>query len=148
MDAHTWDVIQTVGANVFELFEGSFTVLATALAGIVLHKIAVKLHLQNEAELKNGLDFVITRAVHGAEGWADAHEVPPEGSDKMSEAIKIARMFLATPAFKGLTDDSLKRLIEAKLSMESNLVSSNAVAKLPINNPTVIAKALKEELAK
>lgn len=136
----SWEVVQVFAANLFQLFEGSLVVLATGLGGIVLHKIAVKFGLQNEAELKAGLDFAITHGVHGAEGWANKQANAPTGSDKMDEAVKIARMLMANDAFKNLTDENLKKLIEAKLSMT-------------INNPTQpdvveVAKALKTELAK
>lgn len=136
------DVAQSILANVFQLFEGSLVVLATGLGGIVLHKLAVKFHLQNEAELKTGLDYAVTHAVHGAEGWANTHVNAPTGSEKMDEAIKIARMLMTNEAFKNLTDENLKKLIEARLSMSIN----NPVTAQP--DAVDVAKALKVELAK
>lgn len=145
------EVVQVFLAMLFKLFEGSLIVLSTGLGGIVLHKLAIKFHLNNEAQLKEGLDYALSNAVHGAEGWANAHETEITGSAKMDEAIKIARMLLADPTFKSITDEQLKKLIEAKLTMtinNPNDIAVSNVAAMSVPNSIEIAKALKAELAK
>lgn len=131
------DVLQVWLANIFQLLEGSLVVLVTGIGGVVLHKLAVKFHLNNEAELKAGLDYALEKGVRGAEGWADAKANAPTGSEKMDEAVKIARMFLTSPAFKGMADEQLKKLVEAALHQHINADAEVT----PVVAPVVVATA-------
>jgi hypothetical protein len=110
------DLIQVIAANVFQALEGSLVVLCTGLASIALHKLCVKFHLDNEAALKDGLDYALKNAVHSAESWAGSKAAAPSGSEKMDEAIKVARMLLTNEAFRKFTDEQLKKLLESALN--------------------------------
>lgn len=108
-------------ANVFQVCEGGIVLLVSGLLSIALHKIAVYFNLNNEAKLKATLDGVMTTAVHSAEGWAELKDTAPTGSDKMDEAVKVARMLLTDETFKSFTDEQLKKLINAAWSSQINV---------------------------
>lgn len=140
MDGNT---VQVILANLFQVVEGGLVMLVTGLASIALHKLCIKFHLGNEAELKGALDVALGKAVHAAEGWAEAKTTEPTGSEKMDVAVKMARMLLTNPTFKAFTDEQLKHLIESALSQEKDLVAVNEAIKPPVTALPVPAASIK-----
>lgn len=116
----SWEVVQIVLANIFQVAEGALVMLATGVAGILLHKLAVKFHLGNEVELKAGLDYALEKGVRSAESWANGKSTAVTGGEKMDMALGVTRLFLTNPTFKGMADTQLKKLVEAALHTHIN----------------------------
>lgn len=122
-----WEEIQVVAANVFQVIEAGLVIIVTGLATALLGKLVVKFHLQNEDTLKAGLDAAMQTAVHSAESWANAKATEVTGSEKLDEAVKVARLLLTNPAFKNLTDEQLKKFAEAAVNQYINPVADAVV---------------------